>query len=185
MKKSGSLRFASGSAASEVPMWDNGDHFFAQGSDDDGRERAQPFLSAEFFHEIADIGERFAGSDAHADVGGAVCDTDSQADAAARDFVHDSGALGKIGHGALIDRCDGGAENNRIRFPRQRLAQRHVAEGAGGENAGVTAFLDFLGEFQRAAAATGDGNQAKGGEFGHIDAPGRCWAEVNPVATRW
>ena len=102
------------------------DHLLAQGGDDDRRQRAEAVLGAEFFHEAADIAQRLAGDDAHTDVGRAMRDTDSEAEAAAGDFVHHRGALGEIQQGALIDRGDGGAERDGGGVPGKCLAKRHV-----------------------------------------------------------
>jgi hypothetical protein len=59
--------------------------------------------------EVADVGERLAGSDAEALVDGAVGDADAEPEASAAEFVDQRGLAGEVGGLAEVDRLDGGA----------------------------------------------------------------------------
>ncbi len=95
---------------------------------------------------------------------GRVRDADAEAEAAAGDLVHERGALCEIEDGARINWRDGGAERTALGVPCHRLALRHVAEHAGGVDAGVAASFDIAGEIYGEAAAAGDGDEGNGGE---------------------
>ena len=143
-------------------------HLPAQRRDDDRRQGAQALLRAKFLHEVADVAQRLAGCDAHADMRRPVRHADPQPEPAARHLVHHRGTLGEVADRALVDRRDRGAERHAGRVPGQRLAQRHVAEHAGRVDAGETAPLDLLRDFDGAAAAAGNGDEADGGQdLGH------------------
>src|SRR6185437_11858767 len=65
-------------------------------------------------------------------------------------------------------RRDRGTESNRVRLPRQRLAHRHVAEGARHVDPGEPALLGLPAELDGAAAPARHGDQAERGKrFGH------------------
>ena len=148
-------------------------HAFAHCGQDDWGLGAGGFLGGVAFDEIAGVGQRFAGGDAHADVAGAVGDADAEAEAAGGDFVHEGGGGGEVADGAGVDRRDGGAEGDGGGVPGQCFAERHVGAEAGAEQAGVAAAFDFLGEFDHFAAAAGDGDEGDGWlGGGHGDSPG-------------
>ena len=130
MKKSGSLRLAAGSAASDWPMCDSAGvgehhalgqltrqrhHLLAQRRDDDRRQRAEAGLGAELLDEGARVGQRLARRHAHPHMRRAVRDADAHAEPAARDLVHHRGALREVDDGALVDRRDRRAEGDRRR----------------------------------------------------------------------
>jgi hypothetical protein len=100
-----------------------------------------------------------------------MCDTDAEAEAAARDLVHEGGALREVQHGAGIDRRDRGAERDAVGAPAHRLTLRHVAVHAGRVDTSVPTAFDVAGDFEGEAAAAGYCDEGNGWQ-GHGGSPG-------------
>ena len=144
-------------------------HLAPQRSDDDRRQGAQALLGAELLHEPTDVSQRLAGRDAHPHMRRPMRHADPQPETTAGHLVHHRRALSEIANRALVDWRDCGAERDVCGVPRQRLAQRHVAEHAGRVDAGKTPTLNLLCDLDEGApAADGDRDEAEGGQgLGH------------------